>query len=150
MWYFCILLCTLLHCVVMCCYVVLLYIILYPNALCCDVLQGGQLVVEHAGRKKSFDFRNCKGYSVCCAAFYAGTGVTLSTYLCTFATCSSCIVRRSCTSGPHITLLSSFMIFALVTAAGLHISNNVSQSPSQGTLIKWLFCIKWCSCHIAS
>lgn len=36
------------------------------------LMQGGELVVEHAGKVKAFDFGNSKGYSVCCAAFYAG------------------------------------------------------------------------------
>ena len=36
------------------------------------LMQGGELVVEHAGKVKEFDFGNSKGYSVCCAAFYAG------------------------------------------------------------------------------
>lgn len=50
-------------------------------------LQGGQLVVEHAGKRKAFDFGNCKGYSVCCAAFYAGQ---------TLARCTFCLqVLRS-------------------------------------------------------
>ncbi|KAK9813504.1 hypothetical protein WJX73_003015 [Symbiochloris irregularis] len=41
-------------------------VILLPS-----VYQGGELVVQHNGKSKTFDFSAANGYSLCCAAFYA-------------------------------------------------------------------------------